>query len=263
MRADGHKKAEPACWRGCVAADHRVARLLLIHGGAHGAWCWERMLEPLRAAGHAPEAVDMPGRGADAGRASTVTLDDYTQHLHEVIARGHKPLAIVAHSMGGVYAWAIAERRPDAISRIIFLASLTPRDGEAGLPILQTRGAGSALLEPGAIVVAEDQTTAYIPAEHATASFYYDCDPDDAAWAAPQLCDEPLAPIMTPVHLTDAGYGRVPKTWILTTKDRTVPPLLQREQAESIGAEIVELDGGHSPFLSAPEALTPTIDSVL
>ena len=240
-----------------------MARVLLIHGGAHGAWCWERTLEPLRAAGHAPDAVEMPGRGADAGRAATVTLDEYTQHLEDVIAGGSEPVAIVAHSMGGVYASAIAERRPDAISRIIFLASLAPRDGEAGLPILQTRGAGSALLEPGAIVVAEDQTTAHVPAEHATAGFYYDCDPDDAAWAAAQLYVEPLAPIMTPVHLTEARYGRVPKTWILTTKDHTVPPPLQREQAESIGATIVEFDSGHSPFLSAPEALTATIDSLL
>jgi pimeloyl-ACP methyl ester carboxylesterase len=220
------------------------------------------MLEPLGAAGYEPEAVEMPGRGADAARASTVTLDDYTQHLEDVIDRGPQPVAIVAHSIGGVYASAIAERRPDAISHIIFLASLAPRDGEAGLPILQ-RSVGSALLEPGAIVVAEDQTTAFVPAEHAIAGFYSDCTADDAAWATPQLHTEPLAPIMTPVHLTDDNYGRVPKTWILTTNDRTVTPELQREQAEAIAAPVVEIASGHSPFLSAPDALTSMISSVL
>jgi pimeloyl-ACP methyl ester carboxylesterase len=240
-----------------------MARVLLIHGGAHGAWCWERILEPLRAAGFEPEPVDMPGRGADAGRASTVSLDDYTDLLDAVIDRDEQPVAIVAHSMGGVYGSAIAERRPEAVSRIVFIAALAPRDGEAGLPILQTRAHGSGLLEPGAILVSEDQTTATVPPEHATASFYSDCAAADAEWAGSQLCAEPVVPIMTPVQLTEANYGRVPKTWILTTNDRTVPPALQREQAEAIGATIVEIESGHSPFLSMPDELTNVIAAAL
>ena len=29
-----------------------MTRLILIHGGVHGSWCWDRVLEPLRALGH-------------------------------------------------------------------------------------------------------------------------------------------------------------------------------------------------------------------
>lgn len=32
----------------------------LIHGGAHGAWCWETIVPALQAAGHRVVAPDFP-----------------------------------------------------------------------------------------------------------------------------------------------------------------------------------------------------------
>ena len=92
--------------------------------------------------------------------------------------------------------------------------------------------------------------------EAALEGFYSDCDPADAERAVAQLHVEPMAPMFTPVTLTAANYGRVPKSYILTTEDRVVPPALQRELAAAAGAEVHELTSGHSPFLSAPIALT-------
>ena len=39
-----------------------MTTFVLVHGGFHGAWCWKRIVGPLRK-GHAVEAVDLPGRG--------------------------------------------------------------------------------------------------------------------------------------------------------------------------------------------------------
>ena len=38
---------------------------LLVHGAQHGAWCWDKTLERLRALGHEAHAIDLPGHGDD------------------------------------------------------------------------------------------------------------------------------------------------------------------------------------------------------
>jgi alpha-beta hydrolase superfamily lysophospholipase len=40
-----------------------MARLVLVHGAFGGAWCWEPVIEPLEAAGHTVETLDLPGGG--------------------------------------------------------------------------------------------------------------------------------------------------------------------------------------------------------
>jgi pimeloyl-ACP methyl ester carboxylesterase len=108
-----------------------MTRLLLLHGGAHGGWCWERVLAPLRAAAHDVDTIDLPGRGADAARARTVTLEDHVERVSEVIDGGSLPVVLVAHSLGGVTAAVLAERRPDDLERLVFVAALAPADGDA------------------------------------------------------------------------------------------------------------------------------------
>jgi pimeloyl-ACP methyl ester carboxylesterase len=51
--------------------------IVLVHGALHGAWCWECVVPPLEAAGHAVIAVDMPGSDPGSDPAQ-VTLATYT-----------------------------------------------------------------------------------------------------------------------------------------------------------------------------------------
>jgi pimeloyl-ACP methyl ester carboxylesterase len=44
-----------------------VTTFALIHGAWHGAWCWERLLAPLRERGHGVIAVDLPSDDPAAG----------------------------------------------------------------------------------------------------------------------------------------------------------------------------------------------------
>ena len=239
-----------------------MARMILIHGGVHGAWCWDRVRAPLADAGHQTEAVDLLGRAETVDQARTATLDGNVERVCAVLDAGPTPAVIVAHSMGGVIATMVGEQRPESLAGIVFVAALVPADGEAGLPILQTRAHGSLLLEPGAIVVSDDGLIGEVPAEHAAAAFYNDCEPADVEWACARLCPDPLTPMVTPVSLTPERYGTVPKTYIVTTEDRAVPPALQREMAASAGADVVELATGHSPFLGHVDAFVATLDAI-
>ena len=42
-------------------------RFLLIHGGFHGAWCWDRVVPELEQLGHKAVAIDLPGHGERLG----------------------------------------------------------------------------------------------------------------------------------------------------------------------------------------------------
>jgi pimeloyl-ACP methyl ester carboxylesterase len=47
-------------------------RFVLVHGGFHAAWCWERTIAALEALGHVGVAVDLPGHGARVDEESTL-----------------------------------------------------------------------------------------------------------------------------------------------------------------------------------------------
>jgi pimeloyl-ACP methyl ester carboxylesterase len=240
-----------------------MARLILIHGGVHGAWCWERVLEPLRAAGHQVETVDLPGRGADADRARTVTLQDWVARVSEAIDAGPTPVVLVAHSMGGLSASQVAEQRPMDIARIVYVAAVVPRDGEAGMPTLEQAAEESLIYAPGALVFSDDQALVGFTPEHVGPIFYSNSAPSDIAWATERVCLEPVAPLMTPLSLTSGGFGKVAKTYIATGQDRAVPLTLQHQMARDAGAEVLEIDSDHSPFVSAVDVLVDTVNKAV
>lgn len=228
----------------------RGKTLVLIHGGLHGTWCWDRVLPPLRAAGHDVVVVELPGR---AGAVEGLTFDDYVDAIDARVSPASEPVVVVAHSLGAVAASQFAERRPEAISRMVLVNGLLTENGEAPLPKLQTAGEGCGLMLPGALTFSDDGT---VTADYDAAvnAFYNRCEPSEAAWAAKHLCAEPIAPLMTPMSITAAGFGSVQKTYVGSRDDLILPWTLQQSMADSSGSELIWLDGDHSPWLSVPEA---------
>jgi pimeloyl-ACP methyl ester carboxylesterase len=231
-----------------------AASFVFIHGGCHGAWCWEPVIERLRAHGHHATAIDLPGRGATAGRLAAVTLDEWIEEVADAVAAAGVPI-LVAHSMGGVPCSAFAERHPHAIRGLVYINALIPRDGQAGLPLLLSEaGPDCALSDADAVGVSEDGTAVTVAPELALEAFYGRCAPDIAANAVDRLCPEALAPLMTPISLS-GRFARTRKTYIGSTEDRSVPPAFARRMADAAGADYLSIDADHSPFLSAPETL--------
>ncbi|MGE4605761.1 MAG: alpha/beta fold hydrolase, partial [Myxococcota bacterium] len=56
---------------------------ILVHGGAHGAWCWERMSPHLVGA---VVALDLPGRGSRPASLEAITVDDWVDAVVEAIS---------------------------------------------------------------------------------------------------------------------------------------------------------------------------------
>lgn len=110
--------------------DHMT--FVLLPGAWMGAWIWNDLAAELRSLGHEVHALTLAGLGADGPQSpADVRLET---HVEEVIAYietcGLTDITLVGHSYSGVVAGQVADRIPDAISRIAFVEAILPIDGQ-------------------------------------------------------------------------------------------------------------------------------------
>ncbi len=224
---------------------------VLVHGGLHGSWCWQRVVGPLRDAGHAVDTVDLPGRGGMVG----ADIEACARVVAAAVDRAESPVILVGHSLGGVTVSQFVESRPDAVAGLVLVNALLVEDGEAALSKLLTAGGECAFMQPGALVFSDDGSTVSVARSFVVGGFYNCCSAADAEWASTQLCPEPVAPLMVPLQITVDGFGSVPKVYLGSRDDHVLPWWFQVKMSKAAGAQFVELQGDHSPFLSVPDDL--------
>lgn len=227
---------------------------VLIHGTAHGAWCWEKLIPYLTAAGHAVVAPDLPGRGADPTPPGAVTLEDYTACVCRALEGCDAPAVLVGHSFGGISISQAAERMPERIARLVYVSAVLLRDGQSRQS-LHADEPPEEDTRHRVIVDAEAGTVSVRP-DCAREAFYHDCSDADVAWAVARLCPEPLGPRSAPVNISAERYGRVPRAYIRCLRDRTISPRSQDAMIAALPCDpVLDMDTAHSPFLSDPAGL--------
>ena len=76
------------------------------------------------------------------------------------------------------------------------------------------------------------------------------------------ILDEPLALLVTPVHVTAARFGQVDKVYVHTSIDQVISPAFQAKMvAATPVCSVITLRTGHLPFLTDPEGLAKVIAS--
>jgi pimeloyl-ACP methyl ester carboxylesterase len=87
---------------------------------------------------------------------------------------------------------------------------------------------------------------------------YADCDEGDARAAFERLRPQARTPYAHPCPLD--AFPSTPRTYVVCSEDRLVNPERARQVArERLDAELVELPGSHSPFLSRPGELAEVL----
>jgi pimeloyl-ACP methyl ester carboxylesterase len=238
-----------------------MATFVLVHGSWHGAWCWHKLIPLLEQKGHRVVASDLAGLGADNTPPSEVTLDTWTEQVAQLLDDQPEPVVLVGHSRGGIVISQVAEARPDRVGLLVYLAAFLLRDGESLIQVAQT-DAESRILPN--LVVDEAAGVHTVRTGAAREIFYHDCSDEDVAFAVVRLRPEPNAPTFTPLRLTDARFGRVPRAYVACRHDRAVGPALQARMRAALPCRTtVELDTGHSPFFSAPTELAEQLSAIV
>jgi pimeloyl-ACP methyl ester carboxylesterase len=236
-----------------------MAHFILVHGMFHGGWCWDRLKSRLEADGHTVDAPDLAGCGVDTTPPGEVGLRNWADAIAGLAERASTPAVLVGHSRGGLVISQAAEQVSDRIGALVYVTALMLPDGASAqaLPqIMQEEGMVANLA--GVAPRMNAQGTALHAPEGADALFYGVCSAEDRAWATPQLGPEPLAPLGTPLAISAAKWGRLPRIYVETTKDQTLPIEAQRAMIARTGAtEVHTLEADHMPILThVPELAT-------
>jgi pimeloyl-ACP methyl ester carboxylesterase len=245
-----------------------MANFLLIHGAMGGAWCWERVIPGLEAAGHQATAIDLPGQGSDTTPLPEITLYRYADKVCDALdgmAGVGGPVLLTGHSMGGMVITQAAAHRPDKLAGLVYVAAFLPQPGQSLLEITHLPEAAGDSVQAN-IVVEGDPPVATMPPEAAPEALYHCCTEEQIAWALPQRAGQPVIPFTQPFTPPDGAgeaFGGLPRAYVTCLQDRAIKPALQRLMFTAAGCNpVVEIDTDHSPWLSRTDELVAALDRV-
>ena len=237
-----------------------MSTFVLIHGGWHGAWCWDKVARLLEQAGHEVVRFDLPGHGEDQTPASEVTLQGYTDRVVEALDARSEPVVLVGHSLGGVAISQAAEQRPEKIEKLVYLCALLL---PAGKSASEASGEDDGSVVFKNVEVERDLGRILITEEGLKEALYHDCPGEDFERARRLITLQPIAPLGTPVEVTEENFGSVHRIYIHTTQDRTASPAAQKKMYTELPCEeVVSMATGHLPFFAAPEELADHLDAL-
>ena len=228
---------------------------MLVHGAWHGAWCWERVVEGLRARGLRAEAPDLPGHGQDPGPLRDLHGDAaQVREVLDTLAAAGDDVVLVGHSYGGAVITE-AGTHP-AVRHLVYLCALALAEDESCATIAVGDAAAASIshedgpdLSAGLVIDPDGISTLGDP-ELARVCLYNECDPETASWALSRLGPQPM---VTFQQTPDAvGWRTTPSTYVVCANDSAVNPEQQRIMGARCGRRI-EWDSDHSPFLSHPD----------
>jgi pimeloyl-ACP methyl ester carboxylesterase len=231
-----------------------MSRFVLVHGAWLGGWCWDEVAGNLKSVGHEVVVPDLPGHGEDKTPVSAISLGSYVDTVDKVTPDGS---VLVGHSMAGIVISMLAERRPRAISALIYVAAYLLRSGESIAKASET--ATDSLVGPN-MVPAADWSTISIKPKVVKDVFAADAPPEALKRLLAMTQAEPAAPFNTPVEVTAAKFGSVPRAYVRTARDQAVTSRLQDAMlAHSPCAQVMTMNTSHTPFFAAPAELAAAL----
>jgi pimeloyl-ACP methyl ester carboxylesterase len=231
-----------------------VATFVLVHGAWHGAWCWREIVPLLESEGHLVLVPDLPGHGDDRSPVSEMTLESYARRVTDTIEQATEPVVLVGHSMGGIVVTQAAELVPDRVARLVYVTAFLPADGQSLIDLAGSVENGDNV-QPN-LVVDEEHGTCVVAESALVDVFYGECSEAQAADAIARLVPESLAVVVTPVRVTEARAGRIPRMYVECVLDGGLTIELQRSMHAARPCDpVVAIDADHSPFFSRPREL--------
>jgi pimeloyl-ACP methyl ester carboxylesterase len=223
--------------------------IVFVHGGKHDSRYWQPTMDVI--ARREPTvrqlAVDLPGRRGMSGDTSLAGC--VKSALEQIADAKLGEIVLVGHSLAGVTVPLIAsELGAERIRRIIAVSCCVPPQGQTTADtvnwstrlvarllerVAMPRWLARQLFCNGMTVSQRDMSLRLLVPDA----------PD-----TPGLTREPADRSALPPE--------IPRTWVLTLRDRTLPPRVQLRFAANLDvSEIVPLDTGHNPMIADPDGL--------
>lgn len=230
-----------------------MAIYMLVHGGGHGGWCYQKVARLLRAAGHEAYTPTLTGLGERSHLLRPgINLDlQITDIVNALVYEDLVDVILAGHSYGGMVITGVADRAPERIGHLVFLDAAFPEDGESLAEL------SPALLEEAhrqARIV--DGVELVLFPDSDSVRHYGVSDPKDLAWMLGKLTPHPWACFSQRLHLQDeAAVKQLPRTIINCTPTLQIRPKDTLERAFQ-AERVWEIDTGHDLMITEPQKVT-------
>lgn len=218
-----------------------MSTFALVHGAWHDGSCWYRLTPLLEAAGHRVVAPDLPCDDPEAG------LEEYAAVVSAAVGDDPDPV-LVGHSMGSESIPLVAAERP--VGRLVYLCPRLPG-------FTRPEGAVEPTSWRGPSVPRDELGRTYWLPERAVAEMYGRFDPE-TAWRLARALRPQANTRARPYPLPHPPA--VPSTLIYAADDEMFWPEWCRWAARDLlGADAIELPGGHFPMMERPDELAAVL----
>jgi pimeloyl-ACP methyl ester carboxylesterase len=148
---------------------------------------------------------------------------------------------------------------PGNIASLVFVCAFMPANGQSLLDLArQPEGADDQI--QANIVIEGEPPVASLSDEAVAEAVYNCCTPEQTALGVAHNRPQAVAPFATPVAIDDDALAKIPRSYIITTKDQSIPLALQRRMVSEHPCErVVEIETDHAPFLSATDELVAAL----
>ena len=217
--------------------------IVLVHGAFADASSWQDVIPLLQDHGYSVIAV----QNALASLAGDV------ETTKRVIAAQAGPVVVVGHSYGGAVISGAAAGNPN-VRALVFIAAFAP---EAGEPIDAFQKKYPADL--GTSVKPDAAGFLYIDVAKFHAVFAADVPERRARVMA--VTQKPIFGAIFGQSVPGAAWKTIPSWYIVTLKDHSINPDLERFYARRINARTTEISSSHVPFISHPGEVAKLIET--
>lgn len=220
-----------------------MADYVLVHGAWHGGWCWRRVADRLRSAGHQVFTPTLTGLGERAHLCGPeVGLRTHVDDIVGVLrCEELRDVILVGHSYSGFAVREAADRMADRVRRIVLVDGWAGPDGES----MDSRSPDWFLDWVNSVTT--DGVITVPPA-----SLMGVTGEADAAWVERLMTPHPRLTFSEPTRLSGAVAG-IPGLAVVTAPGVGIP---YAEWAAESGWDHTVIESGHDAMITAPAALT-------
>ena len=206
--------------------------VVLVHGGFVDGSGWQEVYRLLKKDGYSVSVVQNP----------TLSLEGDVAAAKRIIDGQDEPVILVGHSYGGAV---ITEAGNDPkVSALVYISAFAPDAGESVNTLIADPPPGA----PVPPILPPRDGFLFLDRDKFHDSFAADVPADLAAfWADSQV---PWGVDALSGTISEPAWRSKPTWYLVATEDRMIPPPAQRAMAERAGADVSEVAGSHSIFLS-------------
>jgi len=219
----------------------KTENVVLVHGAWADGSSWRKVIPILQEAGLNVTSV----------QNRLTSLEDANADVRWALARQQGRTVLVGHSWSGTVVSDLGDQ-PD-VSALVYIAARAPKAGEDFVGLQQTF--------PNTPVRAGVQNSDGLTTLSKTAFLEDfangDISKEDAL--ALYAVQQPTAASLFKERTTHTAWEHKPTFYAVSKDDRTISPEFQRFLAQRMNADTVELETGHLPMMSEPEAVARLI----